>query len=848
MDSIFFRYGREWRRGNFLVIVMLVGLLVMGGIGALHLFFSSSDLTQAVKSQDNLVNTANEDRLSSLREEAVKYVSADIYKDMLEGKSFAEMSAGLKGVFNRYTFVNYLNTRGISSDQINSDNVAVSQLTPNNVRNGSIASFPVIGDILDNNAVLISGLSVGGTNVTSGYESTRNVNLSYVKIPNSIFSWYHCGTDSNGTAPNLSNVSFSGDTGVLYFAKVPSTPENLDVIPSTFSIIVRGESGRNLRNIYDFSAMNSNDAALYDYINLSGDGGVTSKNYNSGGRFWVYPNLPQDLSKSEYILSFSRYSAYAGTNVNSTEQTATIPLFGFGDTTPILSIPKEDANEDLIEFFDMFGAPLLRMEDATVNGTLSVRWRLDLSGDSVWNATTESIALFLALLHDSLSGVTLPDSVITAPITSILHPSISLSETSNLRSSNLQFIADRLNTAGGKLTSPAGWRSGGDSGYFNFYLDNLAFKRQSTPDVQLYPDSTQVPILGKKISFSNGALGHFVRFPWIADNLTYFLIAGNSLSNSAIILRSVDSGVIYLGGDPYSKDWWKCTPTAKSALITMLPVCITEEFNTNKVPFLLATGGRLSLSYPQVSRNNPNDTADISIDSTPIRSELPILSMEPTTDFAWVNAIYSLDSLSSNIKANTVGDSSSPFYIPNTAVRNSVTCEAINLGHAEILCEAIICFYDPDEITPEVLSNLQYKINDTSVGTIGSLSPTPIFIPFGVTPTINDLFPGVTSTISKGYNSARIPVSELESHYVTKFTQRLSREIAKVGKLDKIARVYKYSRLYSPLRESPESLITSYGDGLGNSSYLKFYIGWCSDNAAAGDASILEVELGSLSE
>ena len=848
MESVFFLYGRKWRRGNFLVIVMLVGLLVMGGIGALHLFFSSASLTQAVKSQDNLVNTANEDRLSSLREEAAKYISSDIYRDMLEGKSFSEMSDGLKGFFNRYTFINYLNTRGISSEQIDSDNITVSKLTSNNIRNGSIASFPVIGDILDDNAVLISGLTVGGTNITSGYESTRNVNLSYVRIPNSIFSWYHGGVDNNGIAPNLSNVSFLGDTGVVYFAKVPSIPESLDDIPSTFSVIVRGDSGQNLRNIYDFAAMSSNNAALYDYINLSGDDGATSKNYNADGRFWVYPNLPQDLSKNEYVLSFSRNSAYFSTSENITEQTKTVPLLGLGDDTPILSIPTEDENKDLIEFFDMLGAPLSRMKDTTVNDKPSARWLLDLSENSTWNAPYESIALFLALLHDTLSGVSLSDSIVTTPITNVLHPSISLSDSSSLCSSNLRFIADRLNAAGGKLTAPAGWRDGGDSGYFNFYLDNMAFNHQSTSGVQLYPESTQVPILGKKITFANGVIGHFVRFPWIADNRTYFFIAGNSLNSSAVILRAADSGAVFLGGDPYSEDWWKCSPTSKSALITALSVSITDEFNTQKVPFLLATGDRFNLLYPQMSRKFSNDTAGISIENTPMSSELPILAMKPTTDLGWVNTIYSLDSFSSNIKSNTVGDSSSPFYISNSTVRNSVSCEAINLGHAEILCEAIICFYDPDEISPAVLSNLQYKINDTTVGTIGSLSPTPIFVPFGVSPSINELVSGVTPSISKGYNSTRIPVSELESYYVTKFTQQLTSEIEKVGKLDKIARVYKFSRLYSPLKESMESLISAYGNGLGNSSNLIFYIGWCSDNAASGDASILKIELGSLSE
>ena len=409
----------------------------MGGMGALHLYMSSASLTSAIKTQDNLVNSANEDRLSSLREEAEKYISTDLYLGLQSNMTYETLSEGLKDIFNRYSFVNYLNSRGISSNQVNSDNISVSTLTSANIRQGSIATYPVINNTISDNGVFVSGLSVSSENLTTASKDSRTVNLSYLRLPNSLFSWYHGVSSDTQAAPKLDNVTIAQDkSGVLYFANPPQVSELLSGIPNTSSVIIRGDSGQLLSNIYDYSVMDSYQGSLYDYINLSGDGGATSKNYNINGRFWYYPNMPSDFKVNMYTVSFSRASVYFGRDSNASAQPQTAPLSGYGQTVPVLVIPREDANERLISLFDYIGSPLSAMEDAVVDGKVCRRWYLDLSGDNAWSARTESVALFLSILSDVYSNVELPESVATLTIRDVLHPSIQLPSDSDISEGN----------------------------------------------------------------------------------------------------------------------------------------------------------------------------------------------------------------------------------------------------------------------------------------------------------------------------------------------------------------------------------------------------------------------------
>ena len=846
-------HNRRWRKGNFLVIVLLVGLLVMGGMGALHLYMSSASLTSAIKTQDNLVNSANEDRLSSLREEAEKYISTDLYLGLQSNMTYETLSEGLKDIFNRYSFVNYLNSRGISSNQVNSDNISVSTLTSANIRQGSIATYPVINNTISDNGVFVSGLSVSSENLTTGSKDSRTVNLSYLRLPNSLFSWYHGVSSDTQAAPKLDNVTIAQDkSGVLYFANPPQVSELLSGIPNTSSVIIRGDSGQLLSNIYDYSVMDSYQGSLYDYINLSGDGGATSKNYNINGRFWYYPNMPSDFKVNMYTVSFSRASVYFGRDSNASAQPQTAPLSGYGQTVPVLVIPREDANERLISLFDYIGSPLSAMEDAVVDGKVCRRWYLDLSGDNAWSARTESVALFLSILSDVYSNVELPESVATLTIRDVLHPSIQLPSDSDISEGNFNYVSGLLRSASGAITAPAGWRSGGQNGYFNFYLANLPLHSAFDGSYKLYTDSTTAPLLGKLITFSTGATGHFVRFPWLGKETLFFLISGASIGSSgssALVLYSADgdSGAIYLGGSPNSASWWKCTPNSKSALITPLPVYISEDFNSDRKTFLLATGERLHLAYPHKSLATPGDDAQISINDTPLANSNG-LSLAPATDSEWIATVYDLSDIAANIKAYTVNDRNSAFYIANSTVRGTIACEAINLGHAEVLCEVIVCFYDPNAISPSVLSQIQYTVNGVSSGTIGGLSPSPIYIPYGTLPDSTELAKYISSSISEGYISSKVSAELMKDYYLNAFISMLYTKLPSVGRLDKIARVFKYSRLYSPLKERLEDLVSAYGDGLGNNSKLKFYLGWCSRNAASANSNILATELGSLSE
>lgn len=846
-------HNRRWRKGNFLVIVLLVGLLVMGGLGALHLYISSASLTSAIKTQDNLVNSANEDRLSSLREEAEKYISTDLYLGLQSNMPHDTLSDGLKDIFNRYSFVNYLNSRGISSNQVNSDNISVSALTLDNIRQGSIATYPVINSTIADNGVFVSGLSVSGENTTTGTESSRTVNLSYLRLPNSLFSWYHGVGFDTQAAPKLDNVTIAqGNSGVLYFANPPQTSELLADIPNTSSVIIRGNSGQFLSNVYDYSVMDSYQGSLYDYINLSGDGGATSKNYNVDGRFWYYPNMPSDFKINMYTVSFSRAAVYFGRDTDAPVQPQTAPLSGYGQTVPVLVIPREDANEALISLFDYIGPPLSAMEDAVVDGKVCRRWYLDISGDTVWTARAESIALFLSILSDVYNNVELPESVCTLAIRDVLHPAIQVPNDSAISEGNFNYLSGLLRTAAGAITAPAGWRSGGQIGYFNFYLDNLAIQDTADKSYKLYTDSTTVPVLGKLITLSNGTTGHFVRFPWLGKESSFFLVSGASIGISdsiALVLYSPnsDSGAIYLGGSPNTENWWKCTPNSKSALITPLPVYISEDFNSNKKAFLLATGERLHLAYPHKALSTPGDDAQISIKDTPLANSEG-LSLAPATDSEWISTVYDLSVIANNIKTYTVNNSNSAFYIANSNLRDTIACESINLGHAEVLCEAIICFYDPDAISPAVLSQISYTINGATSGTIGGLSPSPIYIPYGTLPGSTELATHILCSISAGYISSKVSADSMKDYYLNAFISKLRSEISAVGRLDKVARVFKYSRLYSPLKETLEDLVAAYGDGLGNNSKLKFYLGWCSRNAVPANANILVTELGSLSE
>ena len=182
--------------------------------------------------------------------------------------------------------------------------------------------------------------------------------------------------------------------------------------------------------------MDSYQGSLYDYINLSGDGGATSKNYNINGRFWYYPNMPSDFKVNMYTVSFSRASVYFGRDSNASAQPQTAPLSGYGQTVPVLVIPREDANKRLISLFDYIGSPLSAMEDAVVDGKVCRRWYLDLSGDNAWSARTESVALFLSILSDVYSNVELPESVATLTIRDVLHPSIQLPSDSDISEGN----------------------------------------------------------------------------------------------------------------------------------------------------------------------------------------------------------------------------------------------------------------------------------------------------------------------------------------------------------------------------------------------------------------------------
>lgn len=827
-----------WRHGNFVIVVMLVGLMVLGGLGALHFYTSSSQLTSAIQKQSSALNAANAARIHALEEDTSAYLASALY-DHIKSNTSGSFESQLKAVLNSYSFTNFLSSHGIQS--ADSSDVKVSEIKPSDIGSDTVLRFePVRDAVIGKSGFKVSGLAARGATVTTGVSKQESASVNYLFIPNEDIAWYHGDADST-IPPKLDNVTCS-DSSIIYFGSTPDNPTLLDKLPTSSAILVKGNSNTQLANVYDYAAMNNTRGSLFDYILSASDNGTTSKNYMDKGLFWRAPALPQGFTSSKYVLDFVNRRVFKEVSPLQ-EQTYEVCLSGFGSTVAAISLPARSENSSLITAFDSIGFPLVRSENTASNGETLYNWYLNVNNSTRIDAKAESVCLLVSMLADAADSK-LPNGIKRARVDDILHPAIS----SALGGQKISDIAESIKNGGGGLRAAAGWRNG-TNGYFNFYYGNMALKSLDSGTAKLYGATETRPLLDRKIQLDNGVTAHFVRFPWLKDDLLYLLVNGGALGSrtkSVMVLTpsANTTGNIFLGGDPSSALWYQCEFSDDCGVITGCNVTVSGEFNSEKKRCLVASPGRLTVAFPQKALDLLGEQSSVSIGAAPESMKVGISGNKYGSQWMTDANSASYNSFVGNIKANTVENSeNTTFYIPNPAVRNQVSCSAEDLGHAEVSLKIVVCFYDAAATSPTALASVPVKRGSENL-LLSNLNP--VYIPFNTIPSADTILDGSQASVANGYLK---DAAALQNKYAEAFAQQVVLN-ASVSPNDKIARVFEYSALYSPLKEDNSELVQMFGGGkgLGTSNNLRFYVGWCSDGAISASGSISRSELGSLSD
>lgn len=831
-------HNSTWRRGNFVVLVLIIGLLVLGGLGSLHFYTSSSQLTSAIQKQSDTLTAANSARIHALEEDTSAYLASALY-DHLKTNESGSFEAKLKEVLNSYSFTNFLSAHGITSTA-NTD-VKVSAITDKDIGNDTVLRFePIKEAVIGKGGFKVSGLSAQGSTVTTGVERKESAQVNYMLIPNEDIAWYHA--DANSTSlPKLDNVTCS-DSSILYFGSTPQNTTLLETLPTSATILVRGDSNTQLANVYDYTAMNNTRGSLFDYIMSPADNGTTSRNYTTNGLFWRTPALPNGFQKTKYVLDFTSFRVFKEVSPLQ-EQTYEVCLSGYGSTVSVVSLPARSENSSLIVELDKVGFPLLRGDNTSVNGETFYNWYLNVNNATNVDAKTESVCVLISVLADALESK-VSTVAKRAKVGDILHPAFA----TELTGKQITDLADSIKNGGGSLRAASGWRNGAN-GYFNFYYANFALKSAGAEGVKMYTAAETRPILGRKINFDNGVSAHFARFPWLKDDILYLLINGGSLgsrSKSVMVLTSSanTTGHLFLGGDPSTPLWYKCEFSDDIGIITNCGVTVSNAFNAEKKRCLVASPNRLTLAFPQKALDLLGEQSDVNISSNPESMKIGLSGNKYASDWIVDTNPASYNSFVGNIKKNTVANSdNSTFYIPNSQVRNQVTCTAEDLGHAEVSIKTVICFYDASATSPTALASIPVKRGSENL-LLSNLNP--VYVPFATIPTSDDILDGSQVVVANGYLKDS---TALKTRYTSLFAEQV-RLNCSIAPNDKIARVYEFSAVYSPLKEDNSELVEMFGagKGLGTSKNLRFYVGWCSNGAIGSSGSISRIELGSLAD
>lgn len=898
---------KNYKRGNFLVITLLIGLMVLGGIGASQLLVKQGELTKHITTQSDAASTAAQVLTNVASEEARVAIADNIYTYISDKDSGYgdKLTSDIKTNMTTYFYDNFIGRGSIHAEKSENSDVKITSIDSGNdthlqrfVPGSFIFMNSAVNAISKDFTFGVDGISVDATTVTTNAKTSKSAGINYALIPNANLSWYHAisANSSESDGPDLKNVTFTSpeeDDMVVFFPKLPLyanssiSSEQLKPMLRQTSIIMTDFAPQGVSGIYDYRRMSDVHGSVYDYLlytpkSNTGMSSVAnaSRNYNRTGNFWKIPHLPDNIKLRSFQVNVVRELNFnedytpdtndggfvwteEGSNKanalqlfdvdNQKAVTLRYPMYGRGndplitikkpeqdpDATPDNSPVMDAISPDLKEFFDAL-SPVLRERNEG--------YILDIDENVNYSARVESVALFLGILYDvsrnaSVGGMRPIQQVLRGVrVRDILHPhfvnKLSGKSGSKYLDETIYNFIEILNTNDISIPYfPENWDK-----IHSYMYDNLATSSYGIADVTLYPAGSDLPIFGPYYRDNDLTIG-LVRFPWVSKDMCYILVSGIP-EDTALSLYATKPDMekvgVYVSGKFASTSgnattaWHEADPAMNSGLITNLPVYLSAKFNKGGNTTFIASPVQLNLIYPQYARKVVNNESQVSLNAN-----------EPIFQNWTAGAGESVCSdVEGYIADYTINNDRSPFYVVNDSLRNTMHPSAVNIGHAQVDCDVIVCVYDRSKVTDPENVKCKLSTGEKSMGEFAN-----VFIPAGTSgDEIATLIEkNAKVNVSKNFKTAgALTEAVMKSLYTDAFKSQVKNHFSGGANVSNEygLEVLRFSKSYSPLKESAKALQEKLKEPLVKGNNPVFFVGWCDDLAGKSEDTVAPVSLG----